>query len=320
MTAVGIMFEPTWALLVCVLLPIVALVYMAAEVLELRWFPKSCQPHVRTQSESIAAANPTAAANLKQVGRPKAPGGPRILTTLPLENSIRDEPLTAAQHAAWETMCQTEVGRRFEADDVLRALVFCQHDCSRAEKHLASSRKWLDEFNPSAIRSADVANSLPSRCWVLGGVSRVGWRILECRVNRWKPNEYDVAEHQRLIGYLFHHAASTPSADRFCVLFDMHGWHLGFASPHCNSMVFAMIGVAQGAYCERLGVALVFNVPFLFRATWAIIKPLLDKRTTSRVFLYGRNDWQAAMAEAVDDANRPVVMGGMAAEGTLPED
>ena len=31
----------------------------------------------------------------------------------------------------------------------------------------------------------------------------------------------------------------------------MSGWHVGFAMPHCNALVFAMVQLAQGALLIR---------------------------------------------------------------------
>lgn len=97
----------------------------------------------------------------------------------------------------------------------------------------------------------------------------------------------------------------------------MQGWHLGFASPHANSLVFSTIAMAQGGFCESLGVALLVNVPALFRFTWAIIKPLLNPRTSKRVFLFGEEGWQAAMRELVADDQLPAGFGGRAPEGQM---
>ena len=70
-----------------------------------------------------------------------------------------------------------------------------------------------------------------------------------------------------------------------------------------------LVQLSQGPYAERLGVVLVINAPAVFRATWALIRPLMSERSLSRVFVLG-SEWHDKAAEYIDDANLPDKLGG----------
>jgi hypothetical protein len=222
--------------------------------------------------------------------------------------------LSREQEAKLESLARQPLAvRTFTKPECLRALQANDYDERQALRLLHDTATWREKYKPESVTAADLPNSLPTRTWVPGGLSREGWPVLECYVARWRPNEYDFDEHNRLIGFLFTRAlARNPNAERFLVLFDMEGWKLEHGSPHCMRLVLSMVSLTQVQFCERLGAAVLVNVPAIFRLAWAMIKPMIDERTSSRVFLYGSNarEWRAAIAQYVDDDNLPVLLGG----------
>jgi len=55
-------------------------------------------------------------------------------------------------------------------------------------------------------------------------------------------------------------------------------------------MIYSAVTILQQYYPERLSKALLVNTPWIFNATWAIIKGWLNPRTASKVCFIGQED------------------------------
>lgn len=53
----------------------------------------------------------------------------------------------------------------------------------------------------------------------------------------------------------------------------------------------------------------IINAPFLFTATWSLVKPLLDEVTVSKINILG-SSYKAKLLEFIDEENLPVMFGG----------
>jgi len=227
---------------------------------------------------------------------------------------VVDEPLTEVQHEAWDRLASSQVGRDFKREDCLRALLTCFFHEERASKLLVRTAAWWSKYKPHLVTAADLQNSLPSRCWQPGGVSKHGWPIIEVFVERWRPFDYDNEEQNRLIGFFFNLIlARHPNAERFAILFNMEGWRLALGMPQPLHKVFTMIEIAQNEFCERIGAVLLINVPPIFQLTWKIIAPLMHERVAPRVKLFG-TDWRPEVLQLIDEDNLPTTLGGLREE------
>lgn len=240
----------------------------------------------------------------------------RLLRTKPMEATaaglqhgrISDEPLTDAQREKLDGFVQTSLGKEFGRDGCLRALFTCRFDETSTVKLLRATLEWHKKYMP--ITPADLENSLPSQCWVPGGITKTGWPILECHASRWRPFAYSNDEQHRLVGFLFNHALqSHPKAERLCILCDMSGWSLAFAKPEPMVKILTLVSLAQNEFCERIGAVIVVNVPTVLWGTFAVLKPLIHARIAPRVVLYG-SEWRAAVSAQIDDDNLPETLGG----------
>ena len=181
----------------------------------------------------------------------KAPGSS---TALVLRSAcISDEPLTKEQRKSFVKL-NSAGSRGFAGDDLLRALVHCDHDEALADKLLLRNRAWLDRVKPKQVTPAQLGASLQSGALALGGFSRCGWPIVELHVDRWHPNEPYATEAAReaLLGFAFEHGLQRlpPGQDRLLVLADLSGWGVGH-----GPLISSLIGLVQAAYVERLGAA-----------------------------------------------------------------
>ena len=67
--------------------------------------------------------------------------------------------------------------------------------------------------------------------------------------------------------------------------------------------------VDQDFYPEYLGKMFIVNAPTAFKATWAMIKPWLDKRTQKKIEVHGGH-FSSKLLELVDSENLPEFLGG----------
>jgi len=48
----------------------------------------------------------------------------------------------------------------------------------------------------------------------------------------------------------------------------------------------------------------IINAPYFFSAVWKIIKPWLDEKTTSKIYIFSKN-YEEELRKLVDDENIP---------------
>ena len=219
---------------------------------------------------------------------------------------IGDEPITKEQRQIFVKLNRSDSPAR--GDDLLRVLFNTEFDEEAAAKMLASNRAWTDAVKPKQVTPAQLGASLQAGAWCLGGFTRCGWPIVELYAERWQPGEAYATEEARaaLVGFAFEHALQRLPAgqDRLAVVADLSGWSMSHFP-----LVRSLVDAVQGPYVERLGVALFVNTPALFRASWALMKPLLSERVARRIFVLG-DDWQQQVAEHVNEENLPLKLGG----------
>ena len=101
---------------------------------------------------------------------------------------ISDEALTEEQRRTFVKL-NSGGSRGFYGDDLLRALVHCNHNETQTDALLLRNRVWLDMVKPKQVTPAQLGASLQTGTLCLGGFSRCGWPIVELHVDRWRPSE-----------------------------------------------------------------------------------------------------------------------------------
>ena len=76
-------------------------------------------------------------------------------------------------------------------------------------------------------------------------------------------------------------AAADLAPEQWTVLVDFTGFSLMNSPPMKTTM--ETLRILQNHYPERMGQAILFAPPRLFRATWAIIKPFVDVKTVAKI-------------------------------------
>ena len=109
---------------------------------------------------------------------------------------ISDQVLTKEQRQTFVKL-NSAGSRGFHGDDLLRALVHCNHNEAQTDALLLRNRAWLDLVKPKQVTPAQLGASLQSGALSLGGFSRCGWPIVEVKVERWLPDEPYATEQAR---------------------------------------------------------------------------------------------------------------------------
>ena len=109
---------------------------------------------------------------------------------------ISDQVLTKEQRQTFVKL-NSAGSRGFHGDDLLRALVHCNHNEAQTDALLLRNRAWLDLVKPKQVTPAQLGASLQAGALSLGGVSRCGWPIVELQVERWQPDEPYATEKAR---------------------------------------------------------------------------------------------------------------------------
>ena len=109
---------------------------------------------------------------------------------------ISDQALTKEQRQTFVKL-NSAGSRGFHGDDLLRALVHCNHNEAQTDALLLRNRAWLDLVKPKQVTPAQLGASLQAGALSLGGFSRCGWPIVELQVERWQPDEPYATEKAR---------------------------------------------------------------------------------------------------------------------------
>ena len=109
---------------------------------------------------------------------------------------ISDEALTEEQRRTFVKL-NSGGSRGFYGDDLLRALVHCNHNETQTDALLLRNRAWLDLVKPKQVTPAMLGASLQAGALRLGGFSRCGWPIVEVQVERWQPDQPYATEQAR---------------------------------------------------------------------------------------------------------------------------
>lgn len=107
-----------------------------------------------------------------------------------------------------------------------------------------------------------------------------------------------------------------PGVEQCTLLVDFENWGLKNADHDLDKM---MIEAIQNYYPERLGVAYLMNAPTIFKMAWTVVKPLLDKRTASKLrFLSGSSSSREELLSVFGAATLPTRYGGQNAQNLEP--
>eukprot|EP01024_Parvocaulis_polyphysoides_P001152 TRINITY_DN10320_c0_g1_i1.p1 TRINITY_DN10320_c0_g1~~TRINITY_DN10320_c0_g1_i1.p1 ORF type:complete len:486 (+),score=63.15 TRINITY_DN10320_c0_g1_i1:80-1537(+) len=126
-----------------------------------------------------------------------------------------------------------------------------------------------------------------------------------------RMTRFHVQEWERCLKTIF--PACTQKAghriDQMFAIMDVSGVGLHMLSPDVRATLKEITKIDQDNYPETLGKVFIINAPFVFKAVWAFIQPLLNPRTRGKIELHGKN-FLPSLLEHVDIDCIPQYLGG----------
>eukprot|EP00878_Enallax_costatus_P021465 GHUV01022722.1.p1 GENE.GHUV01022722.1~~GHUV01022722.1.p1 ORF type:complete len:454 (+),score=138.54 GHUV01022722.1:1181-2542(+) len=101
-------------------------------------------------------------------------------------------------------------------------------------------------------------------------------------------------------------------------IMDVKGVGMSHLSGEVKRLMTTMTKYDQDNYPEMLGRICIINAPLVFKAIWALVKPLLNPRTLSKIQICQSN-YTKDLLEWIDAENLPEWLGGRS-QGTLIDD
>lgn len=199
---------------------------------------------------------------------------------------------------------------------ILRFLRARRLDEDKFKDMLRNHVTWTDKVKPYNLLLDDINKSaVDSGCWRYLGDSDEGCPIMEVRLALWRPDQYSLEEYERYVAFFCSMSERMmKKASQFVVIFDMAGWALWHASY--LGYIKGLVDIAQNQLPDRLRKVLLINTPFIFRATWALIKPWLDPLTAAKVEFVVDNKEETIKTLQIDQKLLPVRYGGVMDDAT----
>lgn len=198
---------------------------------------------------------------------------------------------------------------------LLRFLRARKFDLPKVEKLLKNHLAWRDQFLPTQITPADVAQVLGSGLARFGPYSKTCLPSVMVKVEYFEPSVFkDVDAFTRYVAFFFERGLLRlpKGADKAILFFDMKGWSLlKHGNPHSLSLIKELIHIIQTHNVERLSQCILLNTPFIFQSTWNIIKGFLDSVIVKKVMFVTNPE---KMLELFDAAHLPIEYGGLRVE------
>ena len=153
----------------------------------------------------------------------------------------------------------------------------------KAKAMLRNHITWFSRVKPLDLVLTDInKKAVDSAFWRYLGDSKEGCPILEVRIGLWSPGDYSLEEYENYIAFfctMLERQMETHT--QYIIIVNLAKWTL----RHGNylSYIKAMIDIAQNQLPDRLRRVMLFKTPFIFRASWGMIKPWLDPITAEKV-------------------------------------
>ncbi|CAL4959646.1 unnamed protein product [Urochloa decumbens] len=190
--------------------------------------------------------------------------------------------------AELRAVVQAQDPRAKEVDNLTlrRFLRARDHNVEKAAAMFLKFLKWRREAAPDGfVPEERVRRELAQdKAW-MGGVDRSGRPILVGFLARHYSADRDMPEYKSFVVYFFDKiCARIPRGqEKFLAIVDLQGW--GYANCDVRAYI-ASIEIMQNYYPERLGKALMINVPYIFVKVWkTMIYPFIDTNTRDKVSL-----------------------------------
>ncbi|RLN22669.1 hypothetical protein C2845_PM07G33460 [Panicum miliaceum] len=208
---------------------------------------------------------------------------------------------------------QAQDPRAKEVDNLTlrRFLRARDHNVDKAAAMLLKYLKWRREVAPDGfVPEERVRRELAQDKACMGGADRSGRPILVGFMARHYSADRDLAEFKSFVAYFFDKiCARIPiGQEKFLAIVDVKGW--GYANCDVRAYL-AAIEIMQNYYPERLGKALMINVPYIFMKVWkTMIYPFIDTNTRDKFVFVDDKSLHETLRREIDETQLPEFLGG----------
>nr|CAB3504786.1 unnamed protein product [Digitaria exilis] len=184
------------------------------------------------------------------------------------------------------------------------------HNVDKAAAMFLKFLRWRREAAPDGfVPEEQVRRQLSHDMICMGGVDRSGRPILVAFPARHYYANRDLAEFKSFVVYFFDKiCARIPRGqEKFLCIADLKGW--GYSNCDVRAYI-AAIQIMQNYYPERLGKALMINVPYIFMKAWKMVCPFLDNNTKDKFLFVDDKSLQETLLREIDESQLPEFLGG----------
>ncbi|TXT15513.1 hypothetical protein VHUM_00016 [Vanrija humicola] len=178
-------------------------------------------------------------------------------------------------YAPWEA--------RFLADGGVHARYMraAKWNLEDAKKRIKATLEWRREFRPDLIEPGEIEVEQETGKLVISGFDHNGRPLLYMRPGRQNTKEtprqlrYTVYNLERCIDLM------PPGQESVTLVIDYAS--ISFSQRTSVSMAMEVLHVLQNHYVERLGRALLVNVPWFFSAFYTAVSPFIDPVSRDKI-------------------------------------
>ena len=225
---------------------------------------------------------------------------------------------------------------RFNKNYLQRFLRARQHDLNKAEKMFLDHLAWRKDFGADTILEDFVYNERDSflalypqgyhkvdksgRPIYVQHLGQINLKALKNVTTEERMIKYHVQEYERALKYIFPACSKVRGhyISQTLAILDLKGVGLRHLNGDVKRILSTITTIDQNNYPETLGKTLIINAPAVFRAIWAIVKPMLDPRTQAKIEVCPA-DYMKVLTKWIDIENIPSYLGGKS-NGSLIDD
>lgn len=211
-----------------------------------------------------------------------------------------------------------------------------QHDLEKGQEMFLNHLKWRKDFGTDTILEDFVYEERESflalypqgyhkvdklgRPIYIQHLGQINMKAMKNVTTEDRMIRFHVQEYERALKYIFPACSKTRGMhiSQTLAIMDLKGVGLRHLSGDVKRILSEITTIDQNNYPETLGKTLIINAPTVFRAIWAIVKPMLDPRTLAKIEVCP-SDYLPILTKWIDIDNIPAYLGGKSS-GSLIDD
>ncbi|KAL9247640.1 hypothetical protein vseg_021053 [Gypsophila vaccaria] len=169
----------------------------------------------------------------------------------------------------------------------------------KATKMLRESLKWRSDYKPDEILWEDVVTEAETgKICRSTSVDRNGRPVLVMHPCR--QNSSNVAGQMKYLVYCIENAILNMPPDEEEMIWLVDFWNFRLSNISMG-VTKELAHIVQNYYPQRLGVAILYNPPWIFEQFYKMVKPFLEARIRDRVkFVYSSDNTMKIMEDLFD--------------------